>query len=138
MKNSFGTPLVVEVMPSGKKFKLHYDFTYNWKGLDDSAVKITVKKGFVTDFASIPQPFHSFLSKLGLYTKASIPHDAIYQKHYIATDTSGQHYYIFDRYQADVVFRDAMRDWGVKEWKVKLMYAGVRMFGWLAWHKKRG
>jgi hypothetical protein len=42
--------------------------------IGQSSVSITVPHGFVTDFASIPQPFWSLLSPHGLYSKAAIVH----------------------------------------------------------------
>ena len=124
MRNSFKTPLVVEVMPSGKRFKLYFDFTYRWKYKDLTLI-IKVPAGFVTDFASIPQPFHWLISKLGRYNKATVIHDWIYQcGHSIS------------RKMADLCFLDAMRDLGVAKWKRNLIYWGVRIFGFLVWRKR--
>src|ERR1700728_5433719 len=58
----------------------------DWMLIDDiiyqvgnSSIKIIVPKGFVTDFASIPQALWSFgLSPNGLYSKAAIIHDYLY------------------------------------------------------------
>lgn len=123
-KNSFLTPLIVEVMPSGKKFKLFCQFTYIWQ----MRMKLSVPKGFETDFASIPKIFRIFIPKLGRYNKAAVIHDAIYQD-VIAG-------YPFTRKEADMVFLGAMKDLGVKPWKRNLMYRAVRLFGWMAWRKR--
>ncbi len=66
IRNSFLTPLLVEVMPSGKRFKLLYPFTYYWKRY---GIRVSVPAGFVTDFASIPQPVSFIISKLGRYDR---------------------------------------------------------------------
>ncbi len=47
-RNSFLTPLVVEVMPSGKTFIVARQFTYR-----RGKTKITVPVGFETDFAIV-------------------------------------------------------------------------------------
>ena len=128
--NSFLTPLVVEVMPSGKRFKLHYDFTYLW-----GKTKIPIPVGFVTDFASIPRIFRIIIPKLGRWNKAAVVHDWIYQNHTIPM-TSYNISFVFKRKQADIVFLDAMTDLGVSKWKRYVMYWGVRLGGWLAWRKR--
>ena len=126
-RNSFLTPLVVEVMESGKQFRLHHEFTYTWHRAFD--VKITVPVGFVTDFASIPRFARVIIPKLGKYTKAAVVHDFIYQA------KSGKALF-FDRRGVDHVFRDAMADLGVVKWKRMLMYWAVRIGGAFAWRKK--
>lgn len=120
-RNSFKTPLVVEVM--GKRFRLHYNFTYRWKykGL---TIVISVPAGFETDFASIPRFAWILIPKLGRWNKAAVIHDWLYQHGALS------------RKQADRCFRDGMRDKGVKPWQYNLIYWAVRLFGWLAW--KRG
>ena len=129
-KNSFKTPLVVEVMPSGKRFRLYLDFTYLWKRL---YIEVHVKRGFETDFASIPRIFRWLISKLGRYNKAAVIHDAIYQDAVTTTND-----YVFTRAEADLCFLDGMEDFGVVKWKRNLMYWGVRIGGWLAWKKREG
>lgn len=124
-KNSFLTPLVVEVMPSGKRFRLHYDFTYLWKR---EYIEVHVKAGFVTDFASVPRIFRIIIPKLGRYNKAAVIHDAIYQ------NVIAGHKFI--RAQADSIFRDGMIDLGVARWKVNIMYWAVRVGGGMAWRKR--
>ncbi len=128
--NSFLTPLVVEVMPSGKRFRLYNDFTYLW-----GQTKIPVPAGFETDFASIPRIFRIIIPKLGRWNKAAVIHDYIYQNRIIGM-TSYNILFTFNRKQADIVFRDAMRDLGVAKWKRYVMYWGVRVGGWMAWRKR--
>jgi len=125
-RNSFLTPLDVRVMESGKQFRLLNQFTYYYQPLD---THIRVAAGFVTDFASIPQPFHLIISKLGRYNKAAVIHDALYQG-VIAGGTT-------KRKVADKVFLQGMVDLGVKRWKRNLMYRAVRLFGWMAWRKQK-
>jgi len=120
-RDSFKTPLVVEVMESGKRFRLFCQFTYNW-----GKMVITVPAGFVTDFASIPRFAQFLIPKLGRYNKAAVIHDWLYQVLPKQTTRKG----------ADRCFRDGMRDLGVVKWKYTAMYWAVRLGGWAAWRKR--
>ncbi len=124
MKNSFKTPLVVEVMPSGKRFRLHHEFTYRKKYGGGTAI-ISIPTGFETDFASIPRFARILIPKLGRYNKAAVIHDWMYQ--------SGKGY---RRKFVDQFFLEAMSDLGVAKWKRYVMYWAVRLGGWMAWKKR--
>ncbi len=124
-RNSFLTPLIVEVMPSGKRFRLHYDFRYLWNRYN---IVICVKAGFETDFASIPRLARLIIPKLGRHNKPAVVHDAIYQGL-----VPGHR---FTRAEADLCFLDGMEDFGVVKWKRTLMYWAVRIGGWMAWRKR--
>ncbi len=88
----------------------------------ESAITITVPKGFVTDFASIPQPFWSAgLSPNGKYSKAAIVHDYLYW-------TQG-----CTRRQADNILLIAMKESGVDVSTRTAIYEGVRLGGESAW-----
>ena len=104
------------------EFKVYEDFKYTMKNGD----KYVVPAGFRTDFASIPQIFHSIISKLGPQNKAAVVHDYLYSKssHYTKT-----------RKQADQVFLHILLEQGVCCLKAKAMYRAVRMFGALYWKK---
>lgn len=136
IKNSFLTPLVVEVMPSGKRFRLHYDFTYQLQRLGvGKGFTVAVPAGFLTDFASIPRIFRIIIPKLGRWNKAAVVHDFLYQN-----PESGRRFEVgyvkWTRKGADVVFLDAMKDLGVPKWKRNLMYWAVRIGGFMAWRKR--
>ena len=122
MRNSFRTPLIVEVMEPGDTFKLQYAFTQRSKKYNRV---IHVPRNFVTDFASIPRIASLIIAKLGRHTKASVIHDWLYQRHPIG----------FSRKLADDLFLDGMLDLGVKPWRAHLMYRAVRLSGWMAWRK---
>ena len=128
--NSFLTPLVVEVMPSGKRFRLYNDFTYLWRR---EYIEIHVRRGFVTDFASIPKIFRIIIPKLGRWNKAALIHDAIYQDRSFCLNALRHR---LTRQDADLIFLDAMTDLGVAKWKRTLMYLSVRVGGWMAWRKR--
>ena len=122
-RNSFLTPLVLEEMPSGKQWRLHYSFIYVWRR---RGIVLHIRAGLVTDLASIPRLARLFITKLGLYNKAAVVHDAIYQNRYGETKLT--------RADADLCFYDAMTDKGVVKWKRTVLYYSVRMFGWLSWY----
>jgi hypothetical protein len=82
---------------------------------------ITVPIGFVTDLASIPQVFWSFLRPDGDYAFAAILHDYLYW-----TQTT-------DRATADHVLKICMQDFSVPATQVAAIYDGVRVGGESAW-----
>jgi hypothetical protein len=88
----------------------------------NSSIEIIVPKGFVTDFASIPQALWSFgLSPNGLYSKAAIIHDYLYWTQ------------LCTRLQADNILMIAMKESQVPADRRDLIYAGVRGGGSAAW-----
>lgn len=86
---------------------------------DNNDYKVTVPKGFVFDFASVPWLFQKVFPKSGrLYDRASCLHDYVY-----ATK-------LFDRKTCDKLFYLAMLYDGVAKWRAWLMYIAVRLGGW--------
>ena len=126
-RNTFLTPLIVEVMPNGKTFKIHHEFT--WRG---PVVDIKVPIGFVTDFASIPRFARIIIPKLGKQNKAAVLHDYLYQHHQLTI--KGLRLTV-SRKEADITFLDSMEALGVAKWKRLIMFICVRAFGFLAWRK---
>jgi len=130
-------------MPDGRRWKLIRTFVYE-VGSKGSDKKIEVPAGFVTDFASSPPAIWWLIPPWGKYGKAAILHDYLYLNHrYLAQAQSFREERAagralnpkrVTREYADNVFREAMTVLGVAPWRVKLMYWGVRCFGWLAWH----
>ena len=96
--------------------------------LEDVAVeslgyKITVKKGFDFDGASIPQALWSLYGNplSGKFRIAALVHDALYASEY------------FPRELADAIFLDLMKQHGVGYIKRQTMYYAVRSAGWYVW-----
>src|SRR5215472_755910 len=90
--------------------------------IGETSLTITVPKGFVTDFASIPQPFWSLgLSPEGTYSKAAIVHDYLYWTQ------------LCTRLQADNILMIAMKESRVPDGTRTLIYEGVRAGGSKAW-----
>lgn len=88
----------------------------------DSDITITVPKGFVTDFASIPQAFWATgLSPNGKYSKAAIVHDYLYWAQGCT------------RKQADNILMIGMKESDVDIATRATIYEGVRLGGDSAW-----
>ena len=122
--SSFTSALIVSPMPDGRRWKLFKSFKYR-VGSRYSKNAIIVPAGFVTDFASIPWIFWSWLPSWGKHGKAAVIHDRLYQTHEVS------------RGMADLIFYEAMLVSKTKKWKAKLMYFAVRIFGWSSYYKRR-
>jgi hypothetical protein len=88
---------------------------------------VIVPRGFVTDFASIPQPLqilHASVS-IGRYGNAAVVHDYLYWRQ----DCT--------REQSDNILAIAMMDAGVSFLERQLIYQSVRQFGQSAWEGNR-
>lgn len=107
---------------SGIKLLLLSDLVYESPLLNR---KIVVPAKFITDLASIPQFLWNILPPIGAYDAAAVVHDYLYL------------YNGFTRKQADDVLNEAMGELEVIAWKRRLIYAGVRVGGWLPWNRYR-
>lgn len=108
----FLTPL--NVTREGDKWQLIEPLSYLYK-----EQVITVPKGFVTDFASVPRiPLvYSAFGNTG--HKAAVIHDYLYSIKY-------------DRKEADKIFLDALKK-HEHPIRARLMYSAVRLFGWMGY-----
>ena len=94
----------------------------------DSPYIVIVPSGFVTDFASIPQPLQLLrgrLSTTGRYGNAAVVHDYLYWRQ----DCT--------RGQSDNILAIAMKDADVSLLERKIIYEAVRQFGQSAWDGNR-
>jgi uncharacterized protein DUF1353 len=82
---------------------------------------VTVPKGFVTDFASIPAAFWSALRPDGEYTFPAIVHDYLYWTQTVSKD------------MADTIFKIGMEDLSIGTVTVTLIYNAVRFGGRSSW-----
>jgi hypothetical protein len=95
-----------------------------WKPNADQTGKfqpVEVPVGFVTDFASIPRAFWSFLRPDGEYTYPAIVHDWMYW----AQERP--------REEADEILKHGMQDFGIEPATVQTIYRAVRLAGGSAW-----
>ncbi len=121
--SSFTAPLTVLQKPSGK-WRTDREFTY-MVGNKHSDEEITVPRGYLTDFFSVPLPFRGLLPKSQKGNQAAVLHDYMYQNH------------LYSRKKCDDIFLEAMTVLGVSVWKRQVMYRAVRMFGWYGWNKRK-
>jgi hypothetical protein len=97
------------------------------------AEPIVVPKGFVTDYASIPRIFWSWIPAWGRYGPAAILHDYLYsgeRKRKVIDIRNPNNFITVNRYIADLYFYVAMRQLEVFWLKRNLMYGAVRLCGW--------
>jgi len=118
--SSFTTPLLVKVDDSGRIFELLENFSFYRTGKEEET--ITVPKGFLTDFASIPQFAWSIYPPLGKYGKAAVIHDWLYKQ----AGLQGH----YKRKDCDDIFLDGMTVLGVSFISRHIIYNMVRLFGW--------
>lgn len=117
MPGKYLSPLCVEEL-EGDLHKLCFPFAYR----TSKGKRITVPKGFVTDYASTG-PMSWRYSQSGPWKFAATLHDYLY--------TLGG--CECSRKEADWVLWDAMSTTGIK-WRVRVeFYLMVRMFGWMFW-----
>lgn len=115
--SSFTKHPPLQPLPDGIRWEVMADFEYH-VGSEGSGEVIKIPKGFITDGASIPRPFQSFIGgPWGKYGYAAILHD------YLCTTKP------YTQKKIDDIFDEAMGVLGVPLWKRKLMYFGVRL-----WH----
>jgi hypothetical protein len=119
--SSFTTPLFLEYL-DGRRWRVVQAFTY-YVGELGTGEPITVPADFVTDFASVPRLFWRLLPPTGMYGKAAVIHDYLYQ----TQDRS--------RADADRIFIEAMEVLGVSRVTRQAMYRAVRLCGWYPWQR---
>jgi hypothetical protein len=108
----------------GENWEILEEFSYHVGHVNSDEV-ITVPKGFVTDFASIPRICWSLIgSPTGKYGKAAVIHDWLYRKG------------IGTRKRADDIFLEGMEVLNISRIRRIVMYIGVRIFGFFCWKGK--
>ena len=108
-------------LKNGRQFVLGAPYDY----MVAPGLHLSVPKGFVTDFASIPQIIANIFPILDEHLPAAVMHDWLY--------STG----LYPRAQADRIFLQHMDRLGVPFWKRRAIYHGVRLGGWLAWQDHR-
>jgi hypothetical protein len=87
---------------------------------------VTVPRGFVTDFATIPPILQSLIQQNGPHLLPAVIHDYLYWRQTCTRD------------QADQIFLLAMTENKVSTAERTAMYQAVRAVGELAWASNRG
>ena len=112
------TTLRVDVLTTGRNFRLTKDFCYSPPG----ANPIIVPAGSETDFASIPRLLTILIPKLGRHTYPAVVHD------YLCRTAPNWR----ARASSDQVFRQALKAIGVGLLKRWGMWLVVFLTGWVA------
>ena len=90
--------------------------------IDTLRIVVVVPRGTQSDLATTPRLFWWLFPPDGVYQEAVIFHDYLY-------------FVSAPRWLADALFRYAMEETGVSLWKRWLLWAGVRLGGWIWWRK---
>ena len=124
--SKFTKPIIVELLPGGRKVRVVESFSYDVGKKGGST--IYVPAGFVSDGATIPRFAWPIIGSplTGKYRAAAILHDYLY---YTAK---------YPRKRCDEIFLEAMTVLKVNKVKRTIIFWAVRFFGDIAWDKHRG
>lgn len=128
----------LQILTSGREARLLEDYT-----VETTVGRVTIPKGFKTDFASVPQLFWSIVPPMGKYFVAAVLHDYFYRMpgartveiYFSILPKSGSVLQTIHvtREIADTIFLEEMRDAKVSWWKRRMMYRAVRIGGAWSW-----
>lgn len=105
--NNKNKPIQVEIIPDTMLFRL----------LNNEEVSgITIPKGFITDFASVPKIFWFFIPPMGKHNRAALMHD------YLCWSS------LISREDADYKFYKSLKEHGVSKGIAKIMHLAVRVY----------
>lgn len=94
------------------------------------AVVISVPPGFETDLASVPRVLPiTYALTGGAAVRAAVVHDYIYHHPAYYNDVRR----MLPREVCDDIFDEIMEESGTPGWRKALMWAGVRVGGWVAY-----
>jgi hypothetical protein len=132
--SSFTTPLDVRHL-DGKRWMVLDDFAYE-VGHEGSGEIITARRGFITDFASIPRALWWLYNPTGPHGKAAVIHDLLYWLNGRPVPETGK---MYNRLQSDQIFLEGMTVLGIRASARATMYRSLRICGGPAWkaHTKR-
>ena len=119
--SSFTTPLICELLPDGKNYKIYERFTYRI-GSETSQRRVETEVGFITDLAST-WPFGWLVPPNGKYGKAAVTHDDLCKNKRIMNGNIAEH---CTRAEADAIFLEAMGVLKVPKLLRYTMYTLVR------------
>ena len=95
------------------------DFPVNSKTIGP----FTVPAGFMSDGASVPRILWSVFPAYGKYLESAVPHDFGYVHLCLK----------YPKEVIDKLFRELLEAQRIPEWKIKLMYRGVKLGGKGGW-----
>lgn len=131
----------------GWDYKLNSPYFYEWEK-DGIRRRLRIAAGFEHDGASVPRPLWTLtgIERDGLQRAGALVHDAFYRSggtlgEWIAQEvwSDGRQEWESEmdarwtRAEVDALFCRMLREAGVSMLKRRMMYRGVRGFGWLYW-----
>lgn len=99
-----------------------FDYVLEWGHVERGVIHVPV--GFITDFASIPRALWDILPPTGVYGKAAVIHDYLYDNGGVVPGCP-----TFTKAAADKTFYYAMGVLGVGKVERWLMWKAVSAFG---------
>ena len=123
--------VVVMQVGVGKDYEVQQDYVY-----DAGDYKITVKKLFTYDRASIPRIVWPIIDKDSLGNVAPLIHDLLYRSGGVLPQDQVSPYRTFSRKETDKLFLEVMTKCSVKRFRRLAAYRAVRLGGQLAWKGK--
>jgi hypothetical protein len=98
---------------------------------EDQTFEVIIRKGFLTDFASVPRLPFAYLLYGGIGNYAAVLHDGMYSNSSLVSicDFNTQMRFHPDREFCDEAFLAGLEARGISPWKAKPMYWAVRWKG---------
>lgn len=121
-------PPIISYNVNEKCWYLEEDYSYQ-----DGGSLIKVPKGFDFDLASIPRFLWWLIAPFELSISAPLLHDFVYVYRGDLPEASIVPVRIYNRKQADELFKRMMKLEGVSKWRMNAAYLAVRLFGKRAW-----
>jgi hypothetical protein len=135
----------------GWGYRLNSPYLYEWEA-DGMKRQLRIQAGFEYDGASAPRILWTLtgIERDGLQRAAALVHDVLYRHEGRLPDgmqwlwSEGHEEWEIQpdvrwtRTEADTLFARMLREAGVSVLKRRMMWRGVRAFGWMFWKDKEG
>lgn len=128
-----GEHLILEPCDGSREWMVFRDYAVRVNGM-----RITVPEGFITDLASVPALARAVIDDNDPdILKPAVIHDFLYrtQGRVVGEDATGTYNLTLSRRECDLVLLLAMEMRNARKVRRWAVYAGVRLFGGIAWRK---